>query len=43
MTTQTLTPDVRPASQSLRELLSLRVMAAVARRYDAGLPPATAD
>jgi membrane protein len=41
--TAPLTPDVRPASQSLRELLSLRVMAAVARRYDAGLPPATAD
>ncbi|HWP67048.1 MAG TPA: YihY/virulence factor BrkB family protein [Candidatus Limnocylindria bacterium] len=41
--TAPLVADVRPASQSLRELLALRLMAAVARRYDAGEPPATID
>jgi membrane protein len=41
--TAPLVADVRPASQALRELLALRVMAAVARRYDAGHAPATID
>jgi membrane protein len=41
--TAPLVADVRPASQSLRELLALRIMAAVARRYDAGTAPATID
>jgi membrane protein len=41
--TAPLTADTRPASRALRELLALRVMAAVARRYDAGEPPATVD
>jgi len=43
MPTAPLTPDTRPASQALRELLALRVMAAVARRYDAGEAPASVD
>ena len=38
-----LVADVRPASQALRELLALRVMAAIARRYDVGDPPATIE
>lgn len=41
--TTPLSRDTRPASQALRELLALRVMAAVARRYEAGEPPATVD
>lgn len=43
MPTAPLASDAQPASQSLRELLALRLMAAVARRYDAGVPPATLD
>jgi len=41
--TTPLAQEQRPASQALRELLALRVMAAVARRYEAGQPPASID
>jgi membrane protein len=40
--TAPLVTDAR-ASQSLRELLALRLMATVARRYDAGAPPVGVD
>jgi membrane protein len=41
--TAPLVTTARPASQSLRELLALRIMAAIARRYDTGAAPATID